>query len=64
MDLTSEIQETVKLLDEDAKRQILEVMKKFIPDNIATPEDLYYINLAEEEYDNGEIGNWDNIKWK
>ena len=64
MDLTFEIQETVKLLDDNSKLLVLEIMKKFLPDDIATPEDLYYINVAEEEYANGESSSWSDILWK
>jgi len=63
MDLTLELQETVKLLGDKEKFLMLEIAKRFLPDNIATPEDLHYIKIGEQELADGDTGSWDNIDW-
>jgi len=38
-------------------------MKKFLPDNVATAQDLRDIALAQEEYRRGETTSHDDIDW-
>ena len=65
MDLVLEIQEKVRYLDDDKKMLILEIIENFLPyDDDVMPDDLYYIQLAEQEYANGETTKHSDIKWK
>jgi hypothetical protein len=43
---------------------LLEIARRFIPDDIATPEDLEAIRIADEEYVRGEYVEEDAINWK
>jgi len=43
MDLTLQIQEKAKYLDDDKKRLVLEIIENFLPDDEVMPDDLYYI---------------------
>jgi len=49
MDLTLRLQETIKLLGNREKVLMLEIAERFLPDHVATPDDLHYINLGEQE---------------
>jgi len=64
MDLALEIQELSGLLDDNKKRLILEIIKNFLPDNEVMPDDLHYINLAEQEYAHGETISHNDRDWK
>ena len=68
MELTLEIKEIANHLathlDENDKTLLLGLMMKFVPDNIATNEDLRDIVQAREEFAKGETYSWDDIKWK
>jgi hypothetical protein len=54
MDLTMEIHELSKYLDENKKKLVLEIIRNFLPDDDFMPDDLHYIELAEQEYAQGE----------
>jgi len=64
MDLTLQIQEKAKYLDDNKKRLVLEIIENFLPDDEVMPDDLYYIELAEKELENGEAPSWSDIEWK
>ena len=64
MDLTLEIQELSSYLDDKKKKLVLEIIKNFLPDNETMPDDLHYIELAEQEYAQGETISHDDINWK
>ena len=63
LDLTAQIQDTAKHLADDEKLLILTIMKKFLPDYIATDEDLRDIAIARQELENGETISHDDIDW-
>jgi len=50
-------------LNDHEKLVIVEVMRKFLPDNIATAEDLEDIRIAREEYARGETTKHSDIDW-
>ena len=41
----------------------VEFMKRFLPDHVATAEDLRDIEIAREEYAKGETTSHDDIDW-
>ena len=63
MDLMVELQETVKLLRDEEKVLMLEIARRFLPDDVATPADLHYIKVGEQELANEDTGSWSNIDW-
>jgi len=67
MELTLEMKEIAnhlaKHLSEQEKFVVLEVMKRFLPDHIATEEDLRDIEIAREEYRRGETTSHNDIDW-
>ena len=63
MDLSLQIQEMVSYLDDDKKKLVLEIIKNFLPDDEVMPDDLYYIELAEQELANGETISHNDIDW-
>ena len=59
------IHDRVKFLDDNKKRLILEIIDNFLPeDDEAMPHHLDYIELARQEYANGETTSHNDIKWK
>jgi hypothetical protein len=67
MDLTLEIQELSKYLDDNKKRLVLEIIKNFLPElpeDEVMPDDLHYIELAEEEYARGETISHSDRNWQ
>ena len=66
MNLVYEIQERVGYLDDKKQRLILEIINNFLPDedDEVGPDDLYYIEQAEQELARGETISHNDIKWK
>ena len=64
MDLALEIHELSKYLDDNKKKLVLEIIKNFLPDDEAMPDDLHYIELAEQEYARGETISHDDRHWQ
>jgi len=50
-------------LSDQEKFVVIEVMKRFLPDHVATAEDLRDIAIAREEYKKGETTSHDDIDW-
>ncbi len=42
---------------------LLEIAQRFVPDDIATPDDLAAIKAARSEYQNGETISHEDINW-
>ena len=67
MELALEMKEIAnhlaKHLSEQEKYVVVEVLKRFLPDNIATSEDLRDIGKARQEYERGETTSHDDIDW-
>jgi len=67
MDLTLEIQELSKYLDDNKKRLVLEIIKNFLPElseDEIMPDDLLHIEMAEQEYARGETISHKERNWK
>lgn len=43
---------------------LLEIAKRFVPDDMATVEDLQAVSTAREEYKKGETVSHDTIAWE
>ena len=64
MEATLQMQRIFELLDEPDKLLVLEVAKRFIPDHIATEEDLRDIEAAGRELASGDAFDWEDVNWK
>ena len=54
----------IDCLPEQEQILVLEIVKRFIPDDVATPEDLADIQKANEEFARGEFVSHEDIDWK
>ena len=53
----------IDCLPEADQSLLLEIVKRFIPDDVATPDDLAAIQAAREEYERGETVPHEAIDW-
>ena len=53
----------IDCLPETEQSLLLEIVRRFIPDDVATPDDIAAYNRAMEEYKHGEAIEEDAIKW-
>lgn len=53
----------IDCLPETEQSLLLEIVKRFIPDDVATPDDLVAIQTAREEYVCGETVSHEAINW-
>ena len=53
----------IDCLPDKEQKLIFEIVKRFIPDDIATPEDLADIKAANEAFARGEYTRHEDIKW-
>ena len=53
----------IDYLPEQEQLIIFEIVKRFIPDDVATPEDLADIKTANEEFERGEFVSHEDIDW-
>ncbi len=53
----------IDCLPETELALLLEVARRFIPDDVATADDLEAIRIARKEYENGETISHDDINW-
>jgi len=58
-----QINNMVAQLDEPEQFLVLEILKRFLPDDVATEDDLVNIALARDEYRRGETISADAINW-
>ena len=63
MSISSQILYIAERLDEPEQTLILELMKRLLPDDIATAEDLRDISIARNELANGEAIDFNEIDW-
>ncbi|MCL2108031.1 MAG: hypothetical protein FWH20_01620 [Oscillospiraceae bacterium] len=61
--LTKQITSMVENLHESEQILVLEIVRRFLPDDVATPEDLADIAIARAEYLRGEVVNHNDIDW-
>ena len=60
----NQLVETIGFLHESEIILLLEIAKRFIPDDVATLEDILDIQQADEEFALGEYVSHDKIDWK
>jgi len=60
----SELVEAIDFLEESELALLLEIARRFIPDDVATQEDIFDIQLADEEFECGEYVLQEDIEWK
>jgi len=53
----------IDCLAEPEQLLMLEIIKRFVPDDIATPDDLEAIRIADEEFARGEFVRHEDIDW-
>ena len=53
----------IDYLPETEQYLLLEIVRRFIPDDVVTPDDIAAYNRAMEEYRRGEAIEGDAIKW-
>ena len=53
----------IDFLSEQEQLLMIEIVKRFIPDDVATPDDLEAIRIADEEYSRGEMTRHEDINW-
>lgn len=61
--IKKQLAEVIDYLPEQEQILLFEIAKRFVPDDIATSEDLEAIKTAREEYTKGETVNHNNINW-
>ena len=66
MNLAHEIQERASYLDNNKQRLVLEIINNFLPyeDDEVGADDLYLLDMAEQELARGETISHKDIKWK
>ena len=55
--------EMIDCLQEEEQTLLLEIARRFVPDDIATPDDIASIHEARAEYANGETISHDAVNW-
>ena len=61
--IRNQLVEMIDCLSEQEQILILEIVKRFVPDDVATEDDLEAIQIAKEEYAKGETINHNDIDW-
>ena len=64
MNLALEIQERVSYLDDTKQRLILDIINNFLPHDEIGPDDMYYLEQAEQDLARGETVSHNDINWK
>ena len=59
----TQLNSLIDYLPEQEQLLVLEIVKRFIPDDVATPEDLADIRIANEEFARGDFVLHENINW-
>lgn len=61
--ITNQLVQMLDSLPETDQMLVLEIVKRFVPDDVATPADLDAIRAARKEYAAGETVGHDAINW-
>ncbi len=61
--IRNQLVEMIDCMQEPEQLLLFEIAKRFVPDDVATPDDLAAIQAAHEEYSRGETINHSNIDW-
>jgi hypothetical protein len=62
--IRSQIVNLIDYLPEQEIQLIFEIVKRFVPDDVATLEDLADIKTANEEFARGDFVRHNEINWK
>lgn len=62
--IRNQLVEVIDILPEKEQSLLLEIARRFMPDDVATPDDLAAIEAARAEYAAGETVPHDAINWK
>ena len=63
MSITAQIQYIAERLEAPEQTLVLELMKRLLPDDVATAEDLRDIEIARRELARGEAVDFNDIDW-
>ena len=63
MSVTAQINYIAERLEAPEQNLILELMKRLLPDDVATAEDLRDISIARNELTKGTVIAFDDIDW-
>lgn len=58
-----QLEQVIPYLSDREQSLLLEIALRFLPDDIATPQDLIDLAAADEEYARGEIVRHEDIDW-
>ena len=61
--IRDQLVEMIDCLPEQEQVLVFEIVKRFVPDDVATPDDFRAIQEAREEYAQGETVNHNDINW-
>lgn len=61
--ITEEINYMVEHMPEEEQKLVLEIVRRFVPDDVATPEDIEAIHAAEEDARLGLLVKHEDIDW-
>ncbi|WP_313584547.1 hypothetical protein [Lacrimispora sp.] len=61
--IRKQLDEMLDYLPESEQVLLFEIVKRFIPDDVATSDDLKAIQAAQREYDQGETTGHNEINW-
>ena len=64
MSVAVQIQHIAERLNEPEQILVLELMKRFLPDDVATAEDIRDIEVARSELAKGDFVDFNDIDWK
>ncbi len=59
----NQLVQMIDCLPDQEQLLLFEIVRRFIPDNVATPDDLEDIYMARAEYANGETTSHNAINW-
>lgn len=62
--IKNQLVQIIDIMPEDELSLLLEIARRFIPDDVATPDDLEAINAARAEYAAGETVPASEIDWE
>lgn len=63
MPIKNQLLDVIDILPEAEQALLLEIARRFLPDDIATPDDLEAHRVAMEEYAGGETVPHEAINW-
>lgn len=61
--IREQLVEMIDCLPETEQTLLLEIARRFVPDDVATPDDLSAIEAARKEFADGETVRHDAINW-